>query len=325
MGRYPVPRRPATGRRVWSAASAARRDPTHRQDVQAKAACAALSTTPSIANGWLTRSRAASFLRPSGCMLWHYARGKPKEEVQAARDVVITERLPPLTSDNGRRHGIIVELLPASQGSAGAYSQMDPPPCNWYNLPPPVEIATVAELLSSCCQPVQGELPVLQPNAPIAMQLIQLAAARRDGPRARVVIKLQPTRQRRSGVMPDASIAMHLIELVVGGGNDGVRRRIVVELGHVVEGVLPDAAIAEQHEPMLAAGRELSKQGVMVEREPTVGGRPVEPVDRVVALQLEQSAGAGNNRVRCGDVVDLLPAGDGRSRAYCQIDPAMCI
>ena len=62
--------------------------------VEAREGCAELVDDPEYRRRLGERLRAGELSPAVECMLWHYAKGKPKEEVQAAQNMVITWERP---------------------------------------------------------------------------------------------------------------------------------------------------------------------------------------------------------------------------------------
>ena len=62
----------------------------NKATVEAKAACAALVDDPVYRQRLATRLRAGKLSPAVECMLWYYAKGKPKEEVQADQHITIS-------------------------------------------------------------------------------------------------------------------------------------------------------------------------------------------------------------------------------------------
>jgi len=55
----------------------------NKATVEAKAACAALVDDPSYRQRLATRLRSGKLSPAVECMLWHYAKGKPREELRS--------------------------------------------------------------------------------------------------------------------------------------------------------------------------------------------------------------------------------------------------
>jgi hypothetical protein len=66
----------------------------NKTTVEAREACAKLVDDPKYRRRLGERLRAGELSPAVECMLWHYAKGKPKEEVQAAQNMVITWERP---------------------------------------------------------------------------------------------------------------------------------------------------------------------------------------------------------------------------------------
>ena len=66
----------------------------NKATVEAKEACAELVDDPEYRRDLAQRLRAGTLSPAVETMLWYYAKGKPKEEVQAAQNMVITWKRP---------------------------------------------------------------------------------------------------------------------------------------------------------------------------------------------------------------------------------------
>ena len=66
----------------------------NKATVEAKATCAGLVDDPAYRRSLGKRLRTGKLSPAVECMLWYYAKGKPKEEVQAAQNMVITWEKP---------------------------------------------------------------------------------------------------------------------------------------------------------------------------------------------------------------------------------------
>ena len=66
----------------------------NKATVEARDACAELVDDPEYRRRLGERLRGGELSPAVECMLWHYAKGKPKEEVQAAQNMVITWERP---------------------------------------------------------------------------------------------------------------------------------------------------------------------------------------------------------------------------------------
>jgi hypothetical protein len=73
----------------------------NKATVEVKQACAELIDDPKYRRRLGERLRDGDLSPAVECMLWHYAKGKPKDEVQPAQNMVITwERPDWYTKDN---------------------------------------------------------------------------------------------------------------------------------------------------------------------------------------------------------------------------------
>src|SRR5437763_132160 len=66
-------------------------------------------------------------------------------------------------------------------------------------------------------------------DRPIVVQLVELAAASRDGSSRRILIEHLPSGQGYSRVEPDRPIAVQLVELAIGVSDNRSRCRILIE------------------------------------------------------------------------------------------------
>ena len=62
----------------------------NKATVELKQACAELVDDPEYRRNLATRLRAGELSPAVECMLWHYAKGKPKDEVESAQKIEFT-------------------------------------------------------------------------------------------------------------------------------------------------------------------------------------------------------------------------------------------
>jgi hypothetical protein len=64
--------------------------PPNKATAEVRAACVAIVDDPQYRKKLLARARAGTLLPAVECMLWHYAKGKPKDQVEHSGGVVLS-------------------------------------------------------------------------------------------------------------------------------------------------------------------------------------------------------------------------------------------
>ena len=62
----------------------------NKATAEVRAACVAIVDDPQYRKKLLARARAGTLLPAVECMLWHYAKGKPKDQVEHSGGVVLS-------------------------------------------------------------------------------------------------------------------------------------------------------------------------------------------------------------------------------------------